>query len=96
MGLALVSAVKGYKAIFVMPDKISEEKRAALRAYGAKVIITPTAVEPEDPRSYLSVSKKLTEMTPGGFLANQYHNPDNPKIHYETTGPEIWNNRRKS
>ncbi len=90
MGLALVSAVKGYKAVFVMPDKISEEKRAALRAYGAKVIITPTAVEPEDPRSYLSVSKKLTEMTPGGFLANQYHNPDNPKIHYETTGPEIW------
>ena len=90
MGLALVSAVKGYKAVFVMPDKISEEKRAALRAYGAKVIITPTAVEPEDPRSYLSVSKKLTEMTPGGFLANQYHNPDNPLIHYQTTGPEIW------
>ncbi len=90
MGLALVSAVKGYKAVFVMPDKISEEKRAALRAYGTKVVITPTAVEPEDPRSYLSVSKKLTEMTPGGFLANQYHNPDNPKIHYQTTGPEIW------
>ena len=90
MGLALVSAVKGYKAIFVMPDKISEEKRAALRAYGAKVIITPTAVEPEDPRNYLSVSKKLAEMTPGGFLANQYHNPDNPDIHYQTTGPEIW------
>ena len=90
MGLALVSAVKGYKAVFVMPDKISEEKRAALRAYGAKVIITPTAVEPEDSRSYLSVSKKLAEITPGGFLANQYHNPDNPKVHYERTGPEIW------
>ncbi len=90
MGLALVAAVKGYKAIFVMPDKISEEKRAALRAYGAKVVITPTAVEPEDPRSYLSISKKLAEITPGSFLTNQYHNPDNPKIHYEKTGPEIW------
>ncbi len=90
MGLALVAAVKGYKAIFVMPDKISEEKRAALRAYGAKVVITPTAVEPEDPRSYLSVSKKLAEITPGSFLTNQYHNPDNPRIHYEKTGPEIW------
>lgn len=90
MGLALVAAVKGYRAIFVMPDKISEEKRAALRAYGAKVVITPTAVEPEDPRSYLSVSKKLAEITPGSFLTNQYHNPDNPKVHYEKTGPEIW------
>lgn len=90
MGLALVAAVKGYKAIFVMPDKISEEKRAALRAYGAKVVITPTAVEPNDPRSYLSVSKKLAEITPGSFLTNQYHNPDNVKVHYEKTGPEIW------
>lgn len=90
MGLALASAVLGYKAIFVMPDKISEEKRAILRAYGAKVVITPTAVEPEDPRSYLSVSKKLAEITPGSFLTNQYHNPDNPKVHYESTGPEIW------
>lgn len=90
MGLALVAAVKGYKAIFIMPDKISEEKRAALRAYGAKVVITPTAVEPEDPRSYLSVSKKLADMTPGSFLTNQYHNPDNVQVHYEKTGPEIW------
>lgn len=90
MGLALVAAVKGYKAIFVMPDKISEEKRAALRAYGAKVVITPTAVEPEDPRSYLSVSKKLAEITPNCFLTNQYHNPDNPNVHYDRTGPEIW------
>lgn len=90
MGLAMVCAVKGYKSIFVMPDKISEEKRAALRAFGAKVVITPTAVEPEDPRSYLSVSKKLAEITPGSFLTNQYHNPDNPKVHYEMTGPEIW------
>lgn len=90
MGLALVAAVKGYKAIFVMPDKISEEKRAALRAYGAKVVITPTAVEPDDPRSYLSVSLKLAEMTEGSFLTNQYHNPDNPNVHYDKTGPEIW------
>jgi cystathionine beta-synthase len=86
----LVSAVKGYKAIFVMPDKISEEKEPLLSAYGAKVVITPTAVEPEDPRSYLSVSKKLADMTPGSFLTNQYHNPDNPQVHYEQTGPEIW------
>jgi cystathionine beta-synthase len=90
MGLALVAAVKGYKAIFIMPDKISEEKRAALRAFGAKVVITPTAVEPDDPRSYLSVSKKLAEITKGSFLTNQYHNPDNANVHYEKTGPEIW------
>lgn len=90
LGLALVSAVRGYKTIFVMPDKISEEKRAILRAYGAKVVITPTAVEPEDPRSYLSVAKKLVEITPNSFYANQYHNPDNPKQHIATTGPEIW------
>jgi cystathionine beta-synthase len=90
MGLALVAAVKGYKAIFIMPDKVSEEKRAALRAYGAKVVITPTAVEPHDPRSYLSVAKKLGEITPNSFITNQYHNPDNTKQHYESTGPEIW------
>jgi cystathionine beta-synthase len=90
LGLAMVSAIKGYKTIFVMPDKISEEKRAILRAYGAKVVITPTAVEPEDPRSYLSVAKKLVEITPKAFYANQYHNPDNPRRHYQTTGPEIW------
>lgn len=90
LGLALVSAVKGYKCIFVMPDKISEEKRAILKAYGARVVITPTAVEPEDPRSYLSVAKKLVENTPNCFYSNQYHNPDNPLQHYKTTGPEIW------
>ncbi len=90
MGLAIVCAVKGYKAIFVMPDKISEEKRAILRAYGAKVVITPTAVEPDDPRSYLSVANKLREMTPNSFITNQYHNPENPNQHYKTTGPEIW------
>lgn len=90
LGLAMVAAVKGYKCIFVMPDKISEEKRAILRAYGAQVIITPTAVEPEDPRSYISVSQRLAKETPNAFLANQYHNPDNPNRHYKTTGPEIW------
>lgn len=90
LGLAFVAAVKGYKCIFVMPDKISEEKRAILRAYGARVVITPTAVEPEDPRSYLSVAKALVDNTPNCFYANQYHNPDNVRRHYEHTGPEIW------
>lgn len=90
LGLALVSAVKGYKCIFVMPEKISEEKRAILRAYGARVVMTPTGVEPEDPRSYLSVAKRLAENTPNCFYANQYHNPDNASLHYRTTGPEIW------
>ncbi len=90
LGLAMVAAVKGYKCIFVMPDKISEEKRAILRAYGAKVVITPTAVEPDDPRSFYSVAKKLVEITPNAFYANQYHNADNPTQHFNTTGPEIW------
>lgn len=90
MGLAMVAAVKGYKSIFVMPDKISEEKRAILRAFGSKVVITPTAVEPDDVRSYISVALKLAEITPNSFLTNQYHNPDNPKQHHKTTGPEIW------
>ena len=88
-GLAMVGAIKGYPCTFVMPDKQSEEKRAALRAYGAKVVITPTAVEPEDERSYYSVSKKLSS-EPDAFYANQYHNPSNPKTHVLSTGPEIW------
>lgn len=90
LGLALVAAVKGYRCIFVMPDKISEEKRAILRAYGAQVVITPTSVEPDDPRSYLSVTKKIVENTPNSFCTNQYHNPDNASLHYRQTGPEIW------
>lgn len=90
VGLAVAAAVKGYKCIFVMPDKMSEEKIQSLRAFGAKVIVTPTAVQPEDPRSYYSVAAKLVEVTPNCFYANQYHNPDNPEIHYTTTGPEIW------
>jgi cystathionine beta-synthase len=73
-----------------MPDKISSEKQAILRAYGARVVMTPTAVEPEDPRSYLSVAARLVKETPNCFYTNQYHNPDNPKQHYRTTGPEIW------
>ena len=90
MGLALVAAVRGYKCIFVMPDKISEEKAASLRAVGARVVITPTNVEADDPRSYYSVSRRIADETPNAFYANQYFNPANPESHYLTTGPEIW------
>ncbi|MBI4999367.1 cysteine synthase [Candidatus Gottesmanbacteria bacterium] len=89
VGLALVAAVKGYKTIFVMPDKMSEEKTNLLRAYGAKVVITPTAVSPEDPRSYYKVSDKLANR-PDAYKPDQYSNPANPEAHYKTTGPEIW------
>ncbi len=88
-GLAMVAALRGYRTTFVMPDKQSEEKRAALRAYGARVVVTPTAVEPEDERSYYSVSTRLGGEA-GAYFANQYHNPSNPKAHYLATGPEIW------
>lgn len=90
MGLALVAAIKGYKLIFVMPDKQSQEKIQNLRSFGAKVIVTPTNVPPEDPRSYYSVAKRLAQETPNAFYANQYHNPDNPLAHYRTTGPEVF------
>ena len=90
VGLAIAAALKGYKTIFVMPDKMSNEKILLLRAYGAKVVITPTAVEPDDPRSYYEVAKKFARETPNAILANQYHNPDNPKTHELTTGPELW------
>ncbi|MCZ7570396.1 MAG: pyridoxal-phosphate dependent enzyme [Ardenticatenaceae bacterium] len=90
VGLAIAAAVKGYRAVFVMPDKMSEEKIRLLRAFGARVVITPTAVPPDDPRSYYSVARQIVEETPGAVLANQYHNPANPQIHYWTTGPEIW------
>jgi cystathionine beta-synthase len=90
MGLAMVAAIRGYTCIFVMPDKMSQEKIASLRAFGAKVVICPTAVEPEDPRSYYSVSRRLVEETPGAFYANQYHNPANPEAHYTSTAPEVW------
>lgn len=90
VGLAIAAAIKGYRCIFVMPDKMSQEKILLLRAYGARVVVTPTAVEPEDPRSYYSVARKLVEETPNAILANQYHNPVNPQSHYDTTGPELW------
>jgi cystathionine beta-synthase len=90
MGLAMISALKGYKCIFVMPDKQSMEKVKALRAAGAKVVITPTNVEPDDPRSYYSVSRRIADETPGAFYANQYHNLDNTTAHYQSTGPELW------
>jgi len=90
VGLAIAAALKGYKTIFVMPDKMSNEKILLLRAYGAKVVITPTAVAPEDPRSYYEVAKRFVRETPNAILANQYHNPDNPKTHELTTGPELW------
>lgn len=89
-GLAMVAAVRGYKTIFVMADKQSEEKRAALRAYGARVVVCPTDVEPDDERSYYKTAARLVRETPGAAYANQYHNPSNPIAHYEQTGPEIW------
>jgi cystathionine beta-synthase len=89
-GLALAAAIKGYKCVFVMPDKMSEEKVRFLRAFGARVVITPTAVAPEDPRSYYSVAARIVRETPNSILANQYHNPANPTAHYKSTGPEIW------
>lgn len=90
VGLAIAAAIKGYKCVFVMPDKMSEEKIRVLRAYGARVVVTPTNVEPDDPRSYYSVARQIVADTPNSILANQYHNPVNPQTHYETTGPEIW------
>lgn len=90
VGLAIAAAIKGYRCIFVMPDKMSQEKIQLLRAYGARVVVTPTAVEPDDPRSYYSVANRLVAETPNAILANQYHNPVNPQAHYESTGPEVW------
>ena len=90
VGLAIAAAIKGYKTVFVMPDKMSDEKIRVLRAYGARVVVTPTNVEPDDPRSYYSVARQIVAETPNSILANQYHNPVNPRTHYETTGPEIW------
>ena len=90
VGLAMAAAVKGYRCIFVMADKQSEEKRALLRAYGAEVVICPTDVEPDDERSYYRVSDRLARETPGGWKPDQYTNPANPASHHATTGPEIW------
>ncbi len=90
VGLAMVAAARGYRCIFVMADKQSPEKIQLLRALGAEVVVCPTDVEPGDPRSYYSVSRRLAEETPNAYNPNQYANPANPATHYETTGPEIW------
>ncbi|MEU8153984.1 cystathionine beta-synthase [Micromonospora sp. NPDC048986] len=90
VGLALVAQLKGYKCVFVCPDKVSQDKQDVLRAYGAEVVVCPTAVAPEDPRSYYNVSDRLTREIPGAWKPDQYSNPANPRSHYETTGPELW------
>ncbi|NGP05263.1 cystathionine beta-synthase [Rhodococcus sp. 14C212] len=90
IGLALVAQQRGYKCVFVCPDKVSEDKRNVLRAYGAEVVVCPTAVPPEHPDSYYSVSDRLARELPGGWKPDQYSNPAGPESHYETTGPEIW------
>ena len=89
-GLAMVACIKGYKMIFTMPDKMSEEKRSLLRAYGAKVVVTPTNVSTSSPEHYIKVAERLARETPDSYMPNQYVNNSNPKAHYETTGPEIW------
>src|SRR5438045_8342930 len=89
VGLAIAAALKGYRCIFVMPDKMSQEKISMLRAYGAEVVITPTAVDHDSPESYYSVSSRLAEEIPGGFKPDQYSNEANPQAHYDTTAPEI-------
>jgi cystathionine beta-synthase len=90
VGLAMVAAIKGYRAVFTLPDKMSQEKIRLLRAYGADVIVTPTAVPPEHPSSYYSVAKRIQQTTPNCIYPNQYDNQANPEAHYGTTGPEIW------
>jgi cystathionine beta-synthase len=86
----LVAQQRGYRCVFVCPDKVSEDKRNVLKAYGAEVVVCPTAVDPEDPRSYYSVSDRLAREIPGGWKPDQYSNPNNPLSHYEQTGPELW------
>ncbi|MDQ3416299.1 MAG: cystathionine beta-synthase [Actinomycetota bacterium] len=90
VGLALVAQQRGYRCVFVCPDKVSEDKRNVLKAYGAQVVVCPTAVEPHHPDSYYSVSDRLTRETDGGWKPNQYANVNNPRSHFETTGPELW------
>ena len=90
VGLAIAAAIKGYRCIFTMPDKMSQEKISLLRAYGAEVVIAPTAVPPESPESYYRVADRLAAEIPGAFQPNQYFNQENPRAHYDTTGPEIW------
>ena len=90
VGLAIAAATRGYRCIFTMPDKMSHEKISLLRAYGAEVVIAPTAVAPDSPESYYRVADRLTEEIPGAFQPNQYFNQENPRTHYNTTGPELW------
>jgi cystathionine beta-synthase len=90
LGLAMVAAIKGYRAAFCMPDKVSSEKVNLLKAFGAEVLLSPTAVEPDHPDSYYSVAKRIASERPGAVLMNQYHNPANPEAHYRSTGPELW------
>ncbi|TLZ87163.1 MAG: cysteine synthase family protein, partial [Methanobacteriota archaeon] len=90
LGLAMVAAIKGYRAVFTMPDKMSREKIDLLKALGARVVVTPTAVPPDHPESYYRVAERIHRETPNSILPNQYANQANPRAHYETTGPEIW------
>jgi cystathionine beta-synthase len=90
IGLALVAQQRGYRCVFVLPDKVGEDKRSVLTAYGAEIVVTPTAVAPDNPNSYYSVSDRLAREIPGAFKPDQYSNPNGPLAHYETTGPEIW------
>jgi len=88
--VAMIAAIRGYKAILTMPDKVSKEKQNSLRAFGADVIVTPTSAAPDSPEHYVNVAKRLAKETPNSFRVNQYDNPKNPEAHYLTTGPEIW------
>ena len=90
MGLAMVACVRGYRAVFCMPDKVSSEKVNLLKAFGAEVLLSPTAVAPDSPESYYSVARRIATERPGAYLTNQYYNPANPEAHYLTTGPELW------
>ena len=90
VGLAIAAALKGYKCIFTMPDKMSQEKVRLLKAFGAEVIVTPTAVAPDHPDNYVMMAKRIAEETPNAILANQFYNQANPDAHYATTGPELW------
>ncbi|CAN5615587.1 cystathionine beta-synthase [soil metagenome] len=90
VGLAIAAAIRGYRCIFTMPDKMSQEKVRLLKAFGADVIVTPTAVPPDDPDNYVQTAKRIVAETPGAILADQFYNPVNPQAHYETTGPELW------
>src|SRR6201997_1905128 len=90
VGLALVAQQRGYKCIFVCPDKVSEDKRNVLRAYGAEVVVCPTAVPPDHADSYYQVSERLTKEIAGAWKPDQYSNPENPASHYRSTGPEVW------